>query len=164
MNGNVGKVTADRKGDIMTANADVAEAFIHGEIKKSKNMFSEKDKFGRCVVYSYGYHFPIAVRINASLVVVNKDSYSNTTAHHKSLVLSSINSNFMDLIAVSTDSLKRFINTGVLLVDKEFKSEEEIFKSILLFYKEKGVNTLYIKNRLKKFFDDMRKKLFTIAL
>jgi hypothetical protein len=63
-------------------NKEVADDFVNGiDGTKTANMFIE----GR-VIYSYGYHFPIALRLNGNVALFNLDGYSNTTSRHKSLV------------------------------------------------------------------------------
>jgi hypothetical protein len=46
--------------------------------------------FNNNAIYSYGYHFPIAYIIGDNLAIFNHRGYSNTTAKHKSNVLSAL--------------------------------------------------------------------------
>jgi len=71
-------------------NQALARAFAQGTVTKGSgsNMFIEND-----TIYSYGYHYKIAVRLNvdqkfASNIehVYNESSYSNTTAKHQAYV------------------------------------------------------------------------------
>lgn len=58
-------------------NSQVAQAFARGDTKgKSLNMFVDGD-----TVYSYGYHFKIAVRYNG-VYLVNSETYSSSTQRH----------------------------------------------------------------------------------
>lgn len=70
-------------------NKQVAERFakLYND-GKSGTMFIELG-----VVYSYGYHFPIAKRISNTEVEFTTDGYSVTTAKHKSLVLKALKEN-----------------------------------------------------------------------
>jgi hypothetical protein len=69
-------------------NSEIAEMFAHGEIKGyNKHMYIEGS-----TIYSYGYHFPIAKRYGKNLYLFNSHGYSNTTRHHKSLVMQVISS------------------------------------------------------------------------
>jgi hypothetical protein len=46
--------------------------------------------FSGSTIFSYGYHFPIATRVD-NVTFFNLYGYSNTTAKHKSLVRTAIN-------------------------------------------------------------------------
>lgn len=64
----------------------VVQGFKNGKAYKGSNIFSEGN-----ILYSYGRHFPLAVRragINKSYVLLNADKYSNTTSRHQSLTFS----------------------------------------------------------------------------
>jgi hypothetical protein len=71
-------------------NIDVIEHFVKGKrnwdskVLKGSNLFIDKN-----TIYSYGYHFPIAVRLNdvdGFKFIWNKDKYSVTTSKHQSQV------------------------------------------------------------------------------
>lgn len=64
-------------------NKQLAKRFAEGATSgKASNMFIEGD-----TIYSYGYHFPIAKRLNTNnIVIVNSNSYSNSTSKHQSHV------------------------------------------------------------------------------
>ena len=63
-------------------NRDLAERFISGADKGTgSNMFIDGD-----ILYSYGYHFPIAKRLGSGMYLVNSESYSSSTATHQSYV------------------------------------------------------------------------------
>ena len=66
------------------ANAKVAQNFAEGNVlqERSETMFIVGE-----VIYSYGYHFPIAERIDTNKYYFTTDKYSTTTGKHKSLVL-----------------------------------------------------------------------------
>ena len=71
-------------------NKDVIENFVEGiRGGRTKTLFVEGN-----VLYSYGYHFPLAVRgyskEHGRKFVVNKDKYSSTTSRHQSLLESAI--------------------------------------------------------------------------
>ncbi len=85
-------------------NSDVAKAFANGYNAKTKNMFTEE--FGN-VVYSYGRHFPIAIRIKDGYIL-NKDKYSPSTSCHQTLVKGAIEEN--NIVAkLDTDQIKGII-------------------------------------------------------
>ena len=49
-------------------------------IGKSNNMFFNND-----IIYSYGYHFPIAKHINNNLILFTSKGYSVSTSKHLSI-------------------------------------------------------------------------------
>ena len=60
---------------------DIAEQFAKGSKKaKGSRIFIDED-----TIYSYGYHFPIAVR-HEGIILFNSKNYSNSTSTHKSHV------------------------------------------------------------------------------
>lgn len=61
----------------MKTNQEVADAWAMGYSAKSGNMFTDGQ-----TIYSYGYHFPIAKRVNGH-VLYNRTHYSATTSKHQ---------------------------------------------------------------------------------
>lgn len=71
-------------------NSEVALAYVNKRVNKrtgdcsfkGSNMFYEDD-----VIYSYGYHFPMAIRLykedGSEYYLFNNDSYSNSTSKHQ---------------------------------------------------------------------------------
>jgi hypothetical protein len=60
--------------------------FARGKTEgKSKHMFIDGD-----TIYSYGSHFPIAIKLDNDVIIFNTAGYSSTTRHHKSLVFSAL--------------------------------------------------------------------------
>lgn len=67
-------------------NQDLAVRFISGAEKgNGSNMFIDGD-----IIYSYGYHFPIAKRLGSGMYLVNSESYSVTTSAQQSNVRNAI--------------------------------------------------------------------------
>lgn len=66
-----------------------------------KNIFFE----GR-TIYSYGYHFPMAIFLDAATVLLNTDSYSVSTSRHQSYVRNAISHKVR--LGASTAILKAF--------------------------------------------------------
>ena len=64
----------------MKTNQEVADAWAMGYSAKGNNMFTDG-----VTIYSYGYHFPIAKRVNGH-VLYNRTYYSTTTRKHQSHV------------------------------------------------------------------------------
>jgi hypothetical protein len=67
--------------------SNVAQMFAEGETTGgTKDLFIEGN-----VIYSYGHHFPIAIRFSDGTIIFNKDGYSMSTSRHKNLVRSALN-------------------------------------------------------------------------
>lgn len=80
-------------------NKQVAEAFANGAEKgKGNNMFIEGN-----VLYSYGHHFPLAVRTSGGFLI-NQDKYSSSTSKHQSYVRRSLSG-----ISATTEELEKLI-------------------------------------------------------
>lgn len=58
-------------------------------------------------IWSYGLHFVMALKLNHTDFLVNRDSYSNTTSKHQSLVINELNSRGKNLIWCSTKEINR---------------------------------------------------------
>lgn len=97
-------------------NIQVAQAFANGETKgQSGTMFIEgfgNDRNGRyAAIYSYGYHFPIAIKeLGSNQAIFNTDGYSNTTARHKGHVRRALEGMGFDLLQSNTQRLKSQID------------------------------------------------------
>ena len=68
-------------------NQQIADNYAQGATKgKGSNMFIDKQ-----AVYSYGYHYPIAVKLSSGHYLFNMNSsYSSSTARHCSHVRSAL--------------------------------------------------------------------------
>ena len=66
-------------------------------------------------VYSYGEHFPIAIRqrTNDDPWLVNEDKFSQTTSRHQSAVRGGILASGRKSITCSTQNLRNLLNGGV---------------------------------------------------
>jgi hypothetical protein len=88
-------------------NSDVAQAFANGSIEAfGSNMFIDGN-----AIYSYGRHFPMALRLT-DYFVFNDDKYSVTTGKHKGYVFRAIE-NRGKVIFADTKSIKLLIDNGV---------------------------------------------------
>lgn len=91
----------------MTSHKDIAQAFAYGETKlKGSRMFIDNN-----AVYSFGYHFPIACRLESGTFLFNKDGYSQSTTRHKNMVRAALNG--CTIIEVTRDKIIDAINAGV---------------------------------------------------
>ena len=81
--------------------------FVNGESKgKASSVFIDNN-----IVYSYGYHFPLALRINhrdGFKFIVNKSKYSITTSKQQTWLKWKINDSQI-LSYMTTEELKDFI-------------------------------------------------------
>ena len=63
-------------------NKQIAKSFAQGATKgKGSNLFIEGD-----TIYSYGYHFKVAVRNEDGTFWFNPGKYSSSTGRHQTLV------------------------------------------------------------------------------
>jgi len=108
-------------------NSDVVEHFLaFGTNEKihSKSVFFEKD-----VLFSYGYHFPLCIRLKNGFLV-NSDGYSNTTARHKGLVKRGLRTE--DFKLLNTAELKTLINENENGENFKFLTYDDIIKKRVL--------------------------------
>ena len=105
-------------------NDEVAEDFAKGlNESKTQNVFIE----GK-TIYSYGYHFPIAKKIGNNKVLFNTKGYSNSTAKHKSYVLSELQHKGYEIIYIFDCDLE--------------KAEQQILRN--------NEEITYLKDKLKR--------------
>lgn len=94
----VTKDDTDRKGNT----TEVVDWFSRGEKSgHSDNIFIEGD-----VIYDYGYHFPMAIRMPGKKAYFNTDGYSVTTAKHKSSLQSALIGEGYTIISSNTEKMK----------------------------------------------------------
>jgi hypothetical protein len=100
-------------------NEQVVEEFLNDGEGKTKNLYFE-NKNGKMVLYSYGYHFPICIKLKDGYLF-NIDGYSSTTSRHKGLLARALNfSNFKELEKVhvkdlmTSSQLNKVIDSDVL--------------------------------------------------
>lgn len=68
----------------MKTNRQVAEAWSRGQSAEGSNFFTDG-----ITIWSYGYHFPIAKKVNGR-ILFNPTYYSSSTSKHQSLVRQTI--------------------------------------------------------------------------
>lgn len=86
----------------MKSNQEVADAWAMGYSAKSSNMFTDGE-----TIYSYGYHFPIATRVNGH-VLFNHTYYSATTRKHQSLVRRAMRGDIVYCRAIGANDNERY--------------------------------------------------------
>ena len=101
----------------MVKNQDVINSFVNGnnENLKTPNIFIEDS-----VLYSYGYHFPMSLKLSNGFVL-NSSGYSMTTAKHKGFLARALSNentfkdleknkdNYPNIIFMNTEQLKTLI-------------------------------------------------------
>lgn len=102
-------------------NSQIAEDFIKLNLEKNQkiegsNFFAEGN-----VIYSYGYHFPIAIKFQDGFIF-NISRYSRTTSKHKGIVRRAIGDRFIQ--ELNTQQMKEIINSDVKSI------KEIVFNSI----------------------------------
>jgi hypothetical protein len=103
-------------------NRNVAEQFVRGNEKlKTQHLFIEGN-----VLYSYGYHFPMAIRLvlgNEFKFILNNDKYSRTTSRHKTELLREL----------SKEDILSECNTGEMqkIAESKVKSVKELMANNL---------------------------------
>lgn len=113
-------------------NKQVTQNFINGLTSKTKHLFVESNTNGVLILYSYGYHFPLCIKLLDDTILINKEGYSQSTARHKGLVSRDLGfSNFEDLeknktndiLLFTTEQLKQILRDDILnksqLVERE---------------------------------------------
>jgi len=97
------------------SNLQVAHNFAHrtGKKQNGSNMFYEMYENGTATIYSYGRHFGIAHVFNADTVIITDETYSNTTARHKSIVWSAV-SHYKNPISVPFE-IGKYIHNGKIV-------------------------------------------------
>ena len=125
-------------------NDELAKDFYQGATSgKGSNMFIDGN-----VIYSYGYHFPIALRISRNEWIVNEDRYSHSTLRHQKLVESRLGGfchycNTADLNH-AIECLKK--NCPIVITNKvRANSVEECFRDLKDIFDQKGIKNVPIK-------------------
>ena len=83
------KMQTPKKRQKTVFGQEVYSAFSSGEYDFGKNYSNETVFFQGDTIYSYGYHFPMAIKMD-NYYLVNADTYSNTTSKHQSQLRSEL--------------------------------------------------------------------------
>ena len=86
---------------------DVAINFLGGAKNGKANSVFIDTAGENTVLYSYGYHFPMALRYPNGGLMINSDKYSVTTSKHQSYLRRHISSEIIE--PVTTEELKNLI-------------------------------------------------------
>ena len=82
----------------------------NGGNAKNQHIFYEDN-----VLYDYGYHFPLAIKLNNGYVIVNKYKYSRTTSRHQNIILNNVDND--KLIQYNTYEMRDIINISPKITD-----------------------------------------------
>lgn len=101
----------------MVSHYDLAHLFSIGATKgKGSRMFIDGD-----TIYSYGYHFPVAVR-KEGYYLFNSDGYSSSTSKHKRHVLSNLSGEVIHILSCDSTNKEKQIDLNdreaVIIRDK----------------------------------------------
>ena len=107
----------------MTSHRKIADCFIAEKKRTGCNMFTEKNEKGEMVVYSYGYHFPIAIKKDWGFIF-NSDGYSSSTGKHKGIVGGVLSGKVINLPSCNEDHAKLQFKRNVLGIE-ELKGKQE---------------------------------------
>lgn len=143
----------------MASHEEVAQNWIKGKKSTGSRMFTD----GR-IIYSYGTHFPIAVKLDGDVILFNKDKYSRSTSKHQSHVHSELNSYTGKIHECTTDEIMSAIEcpNRLIVVEKvrEITCLHEAIDNIRTIMKKGGVKRF----PTKKFTEMLDKRLFLEAL
>jgi hypothetical protein len=102
-------------------NKELAEIFVEASVREAEgsNMFIRGN-----VLYSYGEHFPLAIRLWANdtdensvpFFLVNKGTYSQTTTRHQTLVIKALVKNNIPvdrILGKKTQELVKMARMGI---------------------------------------------------
>ena len=129
-------------------NMDVVKCWYRGNKAKARHIFTD----GR-TIWSYGRHYPIALRIDHNTFLCNKESYSVTTNRHKSCVMSILR-NEHNIHFCTTSELQNGTNgqNPVLITNfRHVNSFDEMIKEIKYYYKLNGKKRVTMKFIIKEF-------------
>lgn len=91
----------------MKTNQEVADAWAMGYSAKSGTMFTDGE-----TIYSYGYHFPIAKKVNG-YVLFNHTYYSATTSKHQCHVRRAMRGDIVYCRAIGVNDNERYTRACV---------------------------------------------------
>ena len=123
----------------MTTNFDVVNEFINGNDEKIK---AEHLFFEGKILYSYSYHFPMCIKL-LNGYVVNSNSYSQTTAQHKGILIRAITNegnftefnkvkkDYPNIVLMTTNQLKKLIDDDKWN-NKKIETIEDLKNSMML--------------------------------
>ena len=142
----------------MVSHYEVARAFLFGEKLRGTNMFSTGD-----IIYSYGTHWPIAVRVGDEYYV-NTSKTSVSTSKHTSYVKSALHM----YKVVTLDEIRNIVrhkemNSGdkegliVLERTKYPQNEEELKVALKQYCYARKISPQRTAHMIKTFMSDLKR-------
>lgn len=104
----------------MVSHLDVATEFVNREKEHRRGfaMFFEQN-----VIYSWGYHFPIACWVGKNVALFNVDGWKNSvsTKSHTRIVDGALRNTDALIIEVDVDTIKKYLSRlGRMTIEKEY--------------------------------------------
>ena len=149
----------------MKSNSEIVDAFRWSKKASAKNMYTDGT-----TIWSYGFHFPMAHKINWNVVLYNVDTYSVSTSTHQALVRRVIQqSDFELVIDVNTDILKgvvgrRDYDPPIRLPHHEFHPQHSHIDQVWELLRDKLHDVGLKRVPLKKWKDEVLLKMTFSAL
>ena len=127
-------VTDPHNGVMKSYGKDVYEAYVHGYSEAGRNYGGETVFFYGNTIYSYGYHFPMAVRMvtpgYGTWYLVNGDVYSNTTNRHQAELRNALDGKRTIILPFSVLEEAKIDVSRLELVDVERSQNVDVVRHV----------------------------------
>ena len=137
----------------MVSNSYVAKRFAQGSVKlKGNHMFIDGN-----VVYSWGYHYPIAIRLTNDVALLNIDKCSISTSRHSREVIWKLMEYRFIIIEADTKFMDDVIqhNQAYLRRNVSHSTIDKCLENIKIILKDNGIKRAPIK-RWKDMIDEWK--------
>lgn len=140
----------------MVSHYEVARAFLFGKKLRGTNMFSTGD-----IIYSYGTHWPIAVRIG-DICYVNTSKTSVSTSKHTSYVKSALHM----YKVVTLNEIKEIVRQKEMNAEQKLmvlertkypQDEEELKVALKQYCYARKISPQRTAHMIKTFMSDLKK-------
>ena len=85
--------------------------------KKNSNLFYEN-----FILYSYGYHYPLCIKLKDNHFIINNSGYSMTTSRHTNEIIKQITSNnSLNMKSFENQNIKKQYNNIVFMNTEQMK-------------------------------------------
>lgn len=136
----------------MTSHEEVAEAWGMGDKATGSRMYTDGT-----TIFSYGSHFPIAIKIGFRKILFNTDRYSNSTTHHQNYVKREALDRDWKIIECTTSEIQQATEAShpvVITRTEPIKDIDEVFDALKRLIKEKyNITRPMYLNQLRKDLD-----------
>jgi hypothetical protein len=113
-------------------NTEIITIFLSNSNYRNKNQKTKSLFFDDSILYSYGYHYPLCVKLADNKYIINNSGYSMTTSTHTNHLIRAIagrtanlkevektKQNYPNIILMNTEQIKRFIDYCKYTLKKE---------------------------------------------